>query len=72
MTKLLEEAFAEASKFSEEEQNALAYLIFEELSSERRWQRQFAESEDALAKLAREAIAEYNAGRTAPLDPDKL
>ena len=72
MTKLLEEAFAEASKFSEEEQNALANLIFEELSSERRWQRQFAESEDALAKLAREAIAEYNAGRTAPLDPDKL
>ena len=72
MTKLLEKAFVEASKLSAEEQNALANLIFDELDSERRWQRQFAESEDALAQLACEALADYDAGRTSPLEPDKL
>jgi hypothetical protein len=36
MTKLLEEAFAEASKLPEPEQDALAAVILEELASERR------------------------------------
>ena len=36
MTKLLEEAFAEAAKLSAQEQDALAAVILEELASERR------------------------------------
>ena len=59
MIKLLEEAFAEASKLSEPEQHALAAWILQELASERRWQESLAASLDALANLADEALAEH-------------
>ena len=44
----------------------------EELESERRWVIAFANSQDALAKLAEKAHANYLAGKTEPLDPDLL
>ena len=44
MTKLLEQAFAEANKLSEAEQDALANFLLGELASERRWTRAFANS----------------------------
>lgn len=72
MTKRLKEAFAEASKLPNEEQDRVAAWLLEELASERRWQEAFAHSADVLEKLAREARAEYYAGRTHELDPDKL
>jgi hypothetical protein len=72
MTKLLEQAFAEASKLSESDQRELAAWILEELTSERRWQDRFAVSADELAQLAGEAMAEHQAGRTEPLEPDRL
>ncbi len=72
MTKLLEKAFGEASKLSLQEQDALATWILEELASEARWDSLFANSSDALGKLADEALEEFRAGRTKPLDPDKL
>jgi hypothetical protein len=50
MTKLLEEAFAEAAKLSTQEQDALAAVILEELASERRWDQAFADSADLLAQ----------------------
>lgn len=62
-TKLLEEAFAEATKLPEREQDALAAMILEELASERRWEKAFAGSSDVLAQLADEALAEPRAGR---------
>ena len=62
MTKLLEEAFAEASKLPEQAQDALAAVILEELASERRWDQAFADSADLLAQLADQALAEYRAG----------
>ena len=43
-----------------------------ELVSEQRWQEAFARSADVLAALADEALAEYRAGETLPLDPDTL
>ena len=58
MIELLEKAFAEASKLSEQEQETLAAWILEELASERQWTEAFANSEDALALLADEALAE--------------
>jgi hypothetical protein len=61
MTELLEKAFAEASKLPPEEQEALAAWILEELASERRWDKAFASSQDALARLADEAIQERKA-----------
>jgi hypothetical protein len=72
MTTELERAFAEAAKLPAEEQDALAARILHELASERRWEQQFADSQDALATLADEALAEHHTGRTEPLDPDTL
>jgi hypothetical protein len=72
MTKLLEEAFAEASKLSVQEQDALAAVILEELASERRWDQAFADSADLLAQLADQALAEHRAGKTQVLDPERL
>lgn len=72
MSKLLEKAFAEVSKLPQQEQDAVATWILEELASERRWEETLANSADALAQLADEALAEVRAGRTQVLDPDKL
>lgn len=41
-------------------------LELAELQSEERWARAFTASQDELAKLAQEALAEYRAGRTEP------
>jgi len=72
MTDLLEKAFAEAAKLTKQEQDSLASWILKELASERRWDEALARSEDALAGLAQEALAEYREGRTLPLDPGAL
>ena len=65
--KLLDETFEAAS-----EQDAIATLILQELESEIRWDSAFAQSSDALAKLAANAMAEYHAGKTQKLDPETL
>jgi hypothetical protein len=72
MTKLLQEAFDQASKLPEAEQDALGRILLEELASERRWEDLFAGSQDLLEELADQALAEHDAGRTAKLDPEKL
>ncbi len=68
MTKSLETAFAKAARLPEKEQDALAAFLLEELASERKWDEQFAASQDQLALLAREAIGEFKAGKTKSLD----
>jgi hypothetical protein len=72
MTKLLEKAFAEAAKLSDDDQDALAKAVLEELASERRWDELFAASADVLSELAEEALTEHRVGRTEPLNPDTL
>lgn len=72
MGRLLEKVIAETAKLSEEEQEAFAAFMLAELESERRWDELFSRSQDLLARMAAEAHAEYAAGRTEPLDPDKL
>ena len=72
MTKILQEAFDEASKLPAAEQDALGRLLLEELASERRWEELFAKSHDLLAELADQALAQHRAGRTEKLDPEKL
>ncbi len=67
MTQLLEKAIAEIAKLADGDQDALAAILLEELASERRWSASFAASQDALAKLADEALADDAAGRTRPL-----
>ncbi len=72
MTSMLEKAFTEASRLPDVEQNALARWVLEEIESERKWDRLFAESEDALGQLALEALNEEQQGSTTDLDIDKL
>jgi hypothetical protein len=67
MTKLLQQAFQEASKLTEAEQNALAKWVLEELESEKAWDKAFTGSEDILDKLADEAFQEDKKGKTKPL-----
>ena len=67
MTQLLEKALSEVAKLPGPEQDVLAAILLEELASERRWSESFAKSQDVLAKLSEEALAEYLAGRTQPL-----
>ena len=54
VTRLLEQAFAEAAELPEQEQNSLATIILKELAAERRWEKAFAGSEETLAELADE------------------
>ena len=72
MTKILQEAFDQASKLPEAEQDALGRILLEELASERHWEDLFAGSQDLLEELADQALAEHDAGRTEKLDPEKL
>jgi len=71
MTQLLQRAFSEASKLPEAEQDAFASLLLAELESEQRWSQSFASSQEKLATLADEALAEFEAGQTLPLDLDR-
>ena len=72
MTTLLHTAFDEASKLQIRDQNALAQWILELLRSEQRWDALFAQSQNALSKLAEEARREHCQGKTQLLTPEKL
>ena len=72
MTDLLEKAFAAAAKLSPEEQDELARRWLADLADEQAWNRRFAGSQEALAKLAGEALAEDDAGISEDLEPDRL
>ena len=67
MTQLLEKALHEVAKLPPSEQDALAAILMNELASEKRWAESFSKSQDTLAKLADEALAEDKAGLTKPL-----
>lgn len=68
MSDRLEAAFKEASKLSEKEQDQFAEFLLAELEGDRAWAQRFEQSQDMLAMLAKEARAEYNAGKTKNLD----
>ena len=64
MTDLLNRAFNEASKFSDLEQNLIAQWLLDELASEKKWDRAFADSEDVLGILADEALEQHRNGKS--------
>ncbi len=68
MTQMLKKAFDEASRHSQELQDAIAAMVLAELAAQQRWDEAFAGSQDALSTLADEALAEHRAGRTKPLN----
>ena len=72
MGKLLDRAIAEAHKLPEDEQEALAWVMLEEIDSERCWDELFSQPSEVIECMAEQALEDYRAGRTEPLDPDKL
>jgi hypothetical protein len=72
MTTLLEQALAEVQKLPPEEQDMIAMLILEELADEARWTHAFAQSHDALTRLAEKVRADIRAGKTTEIGFDEL
>lgn len=68
MTRVLEAALAELAKLPPDEQDVLATLLLDEIKSEQRWANSLARSQALLESLADEALAEFKAGKTKPLD----
>lgn len=72
MTKLLEHAFNKVSQLSEKDQDDFAKWVLEELEMEKKWENIFANSENILDNLVKEAVNDYEQGQTKNLDIDKL
>ena len=68
MTHALSTAVATAAQLPEEEQDALAAILLEEMESEERWSALFADSLNLLERMANEAIQDFQAGRVQPID----
>ena len=69
MTKLLKQAFDRVSALPDDEQDAIASIVLEEIEDEARWQASFAKSQDALRRLVKEARDEIDRGDVLPMDP---
>ena len=72
MSDLFDRAIQKARTLPEAEKNVIATIILEELEDNARWNKAFSKSQDALAKLAAEAMEEDRKGLTKELDPDLL
>jgi hypothetical protein len=68
MTALLQKAFQKASSLPEKDQDSFAKFLMAEIDDETEWEKSFSSSQDELALMAREALAEYRTGTTKPLD----
>jgi hypothetical protein len=64
MTELLKKALARLSALPDPEQDVVAARILAELDDEARWHESFAESQDLLEALAKEALEEDRHGKT--------
>ena len=72
MARLLQQAFEEASRLAETEQDAVGQGLLDERASERRWHDAFQNSGDTVSKLAEEARSEHSGSQTRPLEPGSL
>ncbi len=72
MTELLQRAIAKLNDLPEDEQDAVATIILEEIEDELKWEQSFSHSSVLLAQLAASAMSEYQAGKTQELDPETL
>ena len=69
---MLDKAIEEARKLPPEQQDALGARILDELTDEAKWTKAFAETQYQLDRLADEVLKEIEAGKTQPLDFDRL
>ena len=71
MIQALDAAIAKLTTLPADEQDRVARWLLDELRDEERWTRQFTASQEALGKLAAEARADRDQGRSTELDPDE-
>lgn len=71
MTQALEKVIKKVSEMPASRQDEFASFMLAELESEERWDSLFTSSQDTLAKMAAEALAEFRAGQTEMLDLDR-
>jgi hypothetical protein len=64
MTTFLQQAFAEAAKLPEAEQDVLASWLLAELAADHEFDRAISHTSGKLADLAREALEEHRSGKT--------
>ncbi len=64
MTKLLEKAFTEASRLPSATQNIIAQRLLEDIDAEEKWDDTFASTQSELSRLADEAVADFQNGKT--------
>jgi hypothetical protein len=72
MTRLMEKAVEALRALPEEQQDAVAGFVLSEIETDRKWAATSLQHGDKLRKLADEARADFQAGRTSELDPEKL
>jgi hypothetical protein len=68
MTQALSDAVACAAKLPQEDQNALAAILMEEMASEERWSALFSESQTLLEQMARKAMEENQQETLEPIE----
>ena len=66
MNTLLEKVLAEVARLPDEEQEAMAALILDEIAAERGWDERFAKTQDRLGEVVRAARAEAERGEVLP------
>ncbi|MEQ1750615.1 MAG: hypothetical protein ABL974_14405 [Prosthecobacter sp.] len=64
MTTLMDQALRRLTSLPDTKQNVFAGFILAELDSEDKWDALFSESQDMLAEMARQAVAEEKHGET--------
>lgn len=72
MTKMLENAISRIKDLPDDEQDSMAQIILEELDDENLWNKQFANSQDRLAAMAKKVKEDIAVGRTTKAGWDKL
>jgi hypothetical protein len=65
---LLEKALHRLEALSQQEQDAIAAQILDTLDDEEAWARSFQEKQEALKRLAQEALEEHRRGETRPIE----
>jgi len=68
MTESLQNAFTLASQLPDADQDAIAAWLLAELESEQRWDKLFSRSQNKLAAMAQDALAEHSRGETKEWD----
>ena len=68
MSERLQLLVSEVSKLPQQEQDQFVEFMLAELKDDQEWAAKFAATPHILERLAEEARAEYDAGRTRPLE----